>query len=76
MNFIVGILLLKLSNEDAFNMAFHILHWQKHAKLLMNLQNVNQKFHVLKSKPPLMQDSWPGTSPNCTPFCSSTKSTL
>lgn len=27
MNFIVGTLLLRLSEEEAFNVAYHIFHW-------------------------------------------------
>ena len=44
----MGILLLKLDNSETFNMAYHIIHWQKHETLLMNLSLVNQKFYVLE----------------------------
>lgn len=37
MNFISGIILLKLEEEEAFNMMYHIFHWEKHEDLLKNL---------------------------------------
>jgi hypothetical protein len=30
MNFIVAIILLKLNEEEAFNVMYHIFHWEKH----------------------------------------------
>lgn len=41
MNFIVGTLLLRLKEEDAFNVAYHIFHWEKHDRLLKDLSNIH-----------------------------------
>lgn len=49
MNFIVGTLLLRVGDEEAFNMAFHIFHWERHDELLNNLGLIHEKLYVLDS---------------------------
>jgi hypothetical protein len=49
MNFIVGTLLLRVSDEEAFNMAYHIFHWEGHEKLLTDLDLIHEKLYALDS---------------------------
>jgi hypothetical protein len=41
MNFIVGTLLLKLDEEEAYNMSYHIFHWEGHQQLLTDLNIIH-----------------------------------
>lgn len=47
MNFIVGTLLLRLSEEDAFKVAFHIFHWEKQEELLRDLNVIHEQLYAL-----------------------------
>lgn len=48
MNFIVGTLLLRLSDEDAFKVAYHIFHWEKQEELLRDLNLIHEQLYALE----------------------------
>jgi hypothetical protein len=47
MNFIVGTILLRSSEEDAFKVAFHIFHWEKQEELLRDLNVIHEQLYAL-----------------------------
>jgi hypothetical protein len=47
MNFIVGTLLLRLSDEEAFKVAYHIFHWEKQEALLQDLGLIHEQLYAL-----------------------------
>ena len=49
MNFIVGMLLMRLGDEDTFKVAYHILAHHNHKLLLQNLDLIHEKTYALDS---------------------------
>ena len=49
MNFIVGMLLMKLSDKDCFRVTYHILNHHRHRLLLQNLDLIHEKTYALDS---------------------------
>lgn len=49
LNFITANLLVLLSDRETYNVMYHILYWQGHAKLMSDLNRLHVKLYVLNS---------------------------